>query len=347
MKKLLTSLSFFCLLSFTSIAQISNFIPTSTTGQIITHSYYSLSYSATNKQAEWVIYELTKYNLLNGSIARTDNFRIDPLVKTGSASLKDYKGSGYDRGHLVPAGDMKINTTAMSETFYLSNISPQAPSFNRGIWKELEAQVRDWAGEYDSLYIVTGGILKYSIGTIGPDSVTIPKYYYKIILNYTKKNKKAIAFILPNEQGLQELSDYVVSIDSIESLTGIDFFPNLPDSLENVLENKIKIKNWYFSPTNSIATTKGTSTTSTSISTTSSVQCKGITKDGDRCKNKTLNENGYCYLHQSQVSGVTKDKTTQTKLKTSIQCFGTTKAGTRCKHMTYSPNGKCWQHGGN
>ena len=329
------------LLFFTnhSIGQTFDYFPASTTNQIIKHSYYSLSYSSANRQAEWVAYVLSKYNVLNGSEERTDDFRVDPLVKSGSASLDDYKGSGYDRGHLAPAGDMKINSTAMSESFYLSNMSPQTPSFNRGIWKKLEEQVRGWASEYDSLYIMTGGILKFSLGTIGSNNVTIPKYFYKIIFNNTKTDKKVIAFILPNEKGTKQLYEYAVTIDSVESITGIDFFPALPDSTENPLESKIEINKWTFDITIDSLTT----------SNSKSVQCKGITKDGDRCKNKTLNENGYCYIHKSQATSVNQNTTTPSttiKRTTSVQCSATTKAGTLCKHMTYSPNGKCWQHGG-
>ena len=103
-------------------------LPTSTTGQVVTHTFYTLSYSEPHEQAEWVFYELTPA-LVNGSTPRKDDFRPDPLVSTTSAQLSDYRGSGFDRGHLCPAGDMKINHTAMSETFFMSNMSPQVAGF--------------------------------------------------------------------------------------------------------------------------------------------------------------------------------------------------------------------------
>ena len=127
------------LLLFSSTLIAQELLPTSTTGQIIKHQYFTLSYSEPHEQAEWVYYKLTP-QLINGTQSRTDNFRTDPMVTSGSAQLNDYKGSGFDRGHLCPAADMKINRDAMSETFYMSNMSPQHPSFNRGIWKKLKQQ---------------------------------------------------------------------------------------------------------------------------------------------------------------------------------------------------------------
>ncbi len=128
--RIVTIVSLLLTLTYSLSAQ--DLLPTSTTGQIVEHTYFTLSYSEDHEQAEWVYYELTPM-LINGTQARTDNFRPDPKVSTVSAQLSDYKGSGYDRGHLCPAGDMKLNKTAMSETFYLSNMSPQEASFNRGI----------------------------------------------------------------------------------------------------------------------------------------------------------------------------------------------------------------------
>jgi endonuclease G len=215
-------------LSNKSFAQ--ELLPTSTTGQIIKHTYYTLSYSEPNEQAEWVYYELTPA-FVNGSQPRKDEFRPDPMVSTGSAQLSDYRGSGYDRGHLCPAADMKLNATSMSETFFLSNMSPQDPSFNRGIWESLEATVRSWAITEGMIYVVTAGVLTSNKGKIGASGVTVPQYYYKVI--YAPKGQgKMIALVLPNEKGTKQLPEYVVSVDYVESLTGIDFFPTLNDSLK-------------------------------------------------------------------------------------------------------------------
>lgn len=134
------------------------FYPTSTTKQIIKHQYYTVSYSKKDKQPEWVAYKVINSNINN--INRTNNYREDVFNNITSASPDDYHNSGYDMGHLAPAKAMSQNEVSMSESFYLSNISPQLPSFNRGIWKRLENKVRYWAGFSDSLYVVSGPILK-------------------------------------------------------------------------------------------------------------------------------------------------------------------------------------------
>jgi endonuclease G len=219
-------------------------LQTSTTHEIVKHTYYTLSYSKKDEQAEWVAYLLTR-SMLTGQSERGNNFRQDPSVSSGSAQLSDYNKSGYDRGHLCPAGDMTFNEQAMSETFYLSNMSPQVPAFNRGIWKTLETLVREWAEEDDSIFIVTGGILSEFKGSIGLDGVTVPKSYFKVIYDLTGE-KKMIAFILPNEKGLKPLQDYVVTVDSVQKVTGIDFFPCLPDTLRNRLEETSDISKWSF-----------------------------------------------------------------------------------------------------
>jgi len=236
-------------------------------------------------------YELTS-SMISGTQSRTNNFRPDPKIDTGSASLDDYKNSGYDRGHLAPAGDMKCSHIAMSESFYLSNMSPQKPSFNRGGWKKLETIVRNWATQYKKLYVVTGGILTQGLDKIGSNRVSVPNYYYKII--YVPSTSNMIAFLLPNRKITNNIKSYVVSTDHVEAITGIDFFPQLPDELENILESSNSSSEFIFNTSNSTKTYS----TKTQIS----MQCKGISKStGLRCKNKTTNSNGYCHIHQNQT----------------------------------------------
>ena len=216
--------------------------------QIVHHSNYTLNYSELHEQAEWVAYTLSSSDVY-GSIGRTNDFRIDPKVKTGSASLPDYKGSGYDRGHLAPAGDMKSTYTAMSESFYMSNMSPQLPSFNRGIWKKLESTVRNWAVDYQKVYIVTGAVLTATYPTIGMNNVSIPEFYYKVILDYEQPEIKGIGFILPNQKSSQSLQSYAVSIDEVERFTGIDFFHSLSDDVEEQIESDVTLNKWSFRST--------------------------------------------------------------------------------------------------
>jgi len=279
----------FILIPFLSFGQ--EYIPISD-GQIVFHSYYMLSYSEKNEQAIWVYYELTP-EMIYGAVSRTDDFREDNSIEEGSASLEDYKGSGYDRGHLAPAADMKLNRTSMSESFYLSNMSPQEASFNRGGWKKLEELVRTWCLEENKLYVVTGPIFQDNKGTIGMNQVTVPGYYYKVIFDPTDE-QKMIGFIMPNEKLTNSLVSYVVTVDKIEEITGKDFFSQLDDTIENSLESINHSNKWNFTITS-------TSSSSSKSSATTSVQCKGIAKStGVRCKKKTTNPNGYCHYHQDQ-----------------------------------------------
>lgn len=211
------------------------YIPMSS-GDVVEHSYYSLEYSEEHEQAAWVYYLLTKENI-SAKVKRSNNFRTDPKVATKSSELVDYRGSGYDRGHLCPAGSMSQNKTAMSESFFLSNMSPQAPSFNRGIWKSLESRVRKWVAQEDSLYVVTGPIFQEPIGTIGINGVTIPSSYFKVIYDPTGE-RRMTAFIMPNRKCVEPLEHFVTTVDEIERLTGTDFFSQLPDQIENSLESK-------------------------------------------------------------------------------------------------------------
>ncbi len=225
------------------------YLPTSNTGQVIKHQYYTMSYSEEHEQPEWVAYELTREQFQNRGVKRTDNFRSDPKVKTKSATKGDYRGSGYDRGHLVPAGDMTFNEKAMSETFYMSNMSPQIRNFNGGVWRELEETTRDWAKKYKHLYVVSGPVLtRKKLDKVGRNEVTVPSAYFKVLLDVTEPELKGIGFILDNEVSDKHLAEFAVTIDEVESLTGIDFFPELlsPDK-EQELEETVEVARWKFS----------------------------------------------------------------------------------------------------
>jgi endonuclease G len=227
------------------IVPLTDYLPTGKSNQLVKHKYYTLSYSEPDEQAEWVAYLLTAA-MPTREFDRKDDFRPDSIVITGSAALSDYEGSGNDRGHLCPAADMSFSEQAMSETFFMSNMSPQAPSFNRGIWKELEDQVRDWALANDSLYVITGGLLIGNDSVIGANKVTVPKSFYKIILDYRQPEIRMIAFLIPNEKYVTALEGYVVPVDSVEQVTGIDFFPAMPDVLESQLESVSNPQAWLF-----------------------------------------------------------------------------------------------------
>ncbi len=213
-------------------------IPAHTSNEtLICHTGYCLSYDENYKLAKWVAYELT-FEETQGIIGRSDKFKPDPLITRNSASLVDYKKSGFDRGHLAPAADMKWSVQAMQESFYLSNMCPQDKSFNRGIWKKLEEEVREYAKHNKQIKVVTGPILQEGLPVLGPNRVSIPRYFYKALLDYSQPSIKAIAFVMKNEHSELPLSHFVVSIDSLEKLSGIDFFPLLPDEEENKLEKE-------------------------------------------------------------------------------------------------------------
>ena len=220
-----------------------NWEPKGNSENIIKHQFYTLSYSEDHQQAEWVQYKLQPH-LFDNNISRTNNFREDPFIETFSAQLTDYKSSGYDRGHLAPAGDMKYNINAMSESFYLSNMSPQNPSFNRQIWKMIEKKFRDWASEYGELIVITAGVLlQEQIDTIGENRITVPKYYYKVAIDPLNYNRN-IAILIENKSSKEPIVNYVVSIDSLESFTGIDFFHHIDKDIQNEIESQTHIGLW-------------------------------------------------------------------------------------------------------
>ncbi|MCR5423463.1 MAG: DNA/RNA non-specific endonuclease [Bacteroidales bacterium] len=211
---------------------------------VVEHMAYTLEYAEDYEQARWVAYLLTR-SYVEGEVPRSNDFREDPAVPTTSAQLEDYRRSGYSRGHLCPAGDMKWDAQAMSESFLLSNMSPQTSSFNDGIWKKMEEKVRFWATTYDSVFVVTGPVLRPGLPTIGDSKVAVPEYYYKVA--YDPRRGEAICFLAPHQGSKKSIRHFVVSIDSVERLTGIDFFPALPDSVENYIERESRIDKWICS----------------------------------------------------------------------------------------------------
>lgn len=222
------------------------------TDTIVEHTGYTLCYSEDAEQPYWVAYILTADEVFSNVAQRADNFHEDPYIPTGSATLLDYKGSGYDRGHMIPAADLKWSEQAMDDSFYMSNMSPQVPAFNRGLWADLEAVVRTFAVQNKAICVVTGPVLTDGpYDRIGENEVAVPKFYFKAILDYTAPEYKAIGFLLANEGSKESLTSFVVTIDELEEITGLDFFPLLPDEDEVILEATYDISLWDFTPFNS------------------------------------------------------------------------------------------------
>lgn len=215
--------------------------------QVIRHEGYTVSYNSEYRIANWVAYELTATEAKSKKTERSNKFVSDPQVKGATAMNEDYTRSGYDRGHLAPAGDMKWSAKAMRESFYLSNICPQKPKLNRGIWKDLEEQCRLWALDNGSLLIVTGPVITGDMKRLGKNKVAIPKSFYKVLCYYTEKGYKGIGFLFENRDYKDNsLKSMVIPIDSVEKVTGIDFFPSIPDDQEKEMEATVDWSSWSF-----------------------------------------------------------------------------------------------------
>ncbi|MCB9315630.1 MAG: DNA/RNA non-specific endonuclease [Lewinellaceae bacterium] len=226
--------------------------------QYVLHSAMALEYSEPHEQARWVAHIISP-EVAVGTVGRTNDFRPDPLVTTGSAVEEDYflktmnangtweyDGFGYDRGHLAPSADFRWSATALSESYFYSNMSPQVAEFNRGRWSELEAQLRNYVETHPGvqLYVVTGPVLEPDLPVIerGVNKVAIPRQFFKVALDL--KNNRAIGFIMPNSRLTYPLENFAVSVDAVEQLTGLDFFNRLPDSLETILEASLDKAAW-------------------------------------------------------------------------------------------------------
>ncbi len=272
---------------------------------VIFHTAFSLLYSEKHEQAFWVAYQLLGENTVK-SLERSNRFLTDPKIKTGSATTQDYLKSGYDRGHLAPAADFGWSLDAMNESFYYSNMSPQVPSFNRGIWKKLETQVRNWASIDSCLYIITGPILHDTLKSIGPNKVSVPECYYKVVVAYGK-HPKGIAFIISNEVSGANLKEFAVTIDCVQNRTGINFFPTLNFREQQNIEQQICVSCWTWSSTEPAENNnKATGLVEEDVqvkkekihkSIEQAVQCTGFTKLGKQCGNKTRNSDQRCHLH--------------------------------------------------
>ncbi len=207
------------------------------TEHILERQAYVISHDDNKKVATWVSYHLTAEYLKVNAI-RSNKFKADPDIPKGNrAELVDYKGSGYDRGHIAPSADMLRSQSINDESFLLSNMAPQTALFNRGIWKNLESLVRDWARIRESIWIISGPIFNEGFQTIGPNKVGVPQRFFKIVISGEDCDFDAIAFIFSNEKGENPLEDYIISIDDIESETGLDFLDVLEDTLEENIES--------------------------------------------------------------------------------------------------------------
>ena len=212
-------------------------LPAGTT-QYLCKQNYAIHYRYDTKTAEYVVEHITLASI-TGPAKRKDDFRADPAIpKQYQSTLADYAGFPYDRGHLAPGADNTQTDAIMSESFFLSNMVPQVPNHNRGIWKQLETAVRNWALEGKDIYVVSGTIYNPGYQTIGAGRVGIPMYMWKVIVD--RKSSKSIAFLFPNAPlPVKDLPKYATSVAEIEKYTGINFMPQLTPTQKAVLEDTL------------------------------------------------------------------------------------------------------------
>lgn len=217
--------------------------------ELIVHPGHMLVYSEKHEQPKWTAH-VASPDLLKGNLARIDSFLPDPLVKTGTAVTADYWNSGFDRGHMVPSADMRWNHEALQGTYYYSNISPQVPELNRETWADLE----DWGRRYVNfskrrVFVATGPVLRDGLPTMQKadrkNEVSIPEYFWKVFADLDGDTPKAIGFVMRNSKLDGPPISYAVTVDSVETLTGLDFFPALDDATEDRIEAMRDLKDWY------------------------------------------------------------------------------------------------------
>lgn len=204
---------------------------------------FTIGFSKKHRHAFWVAYKLD-CDESNGEYNRSNYFQEDQILGKYSPSTDDYYASGYDKGHLIPAADNSSDSLSMHDSFLMSNVSPQIPNFNRGLWKRLENQVRIWSCQFDSIYVITGAVLNNNLTTIGNRKVAVPDYYYKSLLLYNHEQQSTISFYMYQYTEEEDLNNFIITTDSLESILGYDLFHNLNDSLEAKIESKIDSTIW-------------------------------------------------------------------------------------------------------
>lgn len=222
-------------------------IPAPADGRIVQHGAYVTSYNLETLIPEWVAYELTADEASGKRDRDGVEFKKDPSLKGVTQAMReDYSGSGWTKGHMMPAADAATSSTDFTETFYFTNICPQNEVLNAGDWQYLEKRVRAWAKRYGSIYVVTGPIIgKNKYGTIGDRDVVIPDSFYKALLvRRSDGSYSSIAFVMDNDDERYYLKDCYMSVNDLENLTGLDFFPGLDDRIEDKVEGTVKRSDW-------------------------------------------------------------------------------------------------------
>ena len=217
-------------------------VPRGMSDTLVRYEAFDVHFNSERGIANCALYELVN-NELYGTVERGNEFTADPGVK-GCPLPDDYAGSGFDRGHLVPAGDLKWNGTAMRQSFLLTNVAPMHKALNEGGWAKLEEKVREWTARDSALLVFTGPVVSDGDTTLASGRVKVPSAYYKVILAPCVRPIRVIAFIYPNGHSGGRLQQYAVSVDEVERRTGLDFFPTLPPEEQQRLESPVNLGAW-------------------------------------------------------------------------------------------------------
>lgn len=211
------------------------------------HTGFVVSYNPSKCTPSWVAWKLTSEET-KGSISRQDyDYAPDPMLAVRyQVEKQEYANSGYDRGHMCPAGDMVWSSSAMNECHYMTNICPQVPKLNQEYWERLESACRRWAYFYGSIYIVCGPVYNsdnnITIGTI--HAIAVPDGFFKVVIALVEGEEKGIGFYYRNDEVRQTMENAALSIEQVEEMTGYDFFADLPDELERRIESQNKLSSW-------------------------------------------------------------------------------------------------------
>lgn len=212
--------------------------------QQVQHTLFTVSYNENYELPSWAAWQITPEQA-GATGTFKEKYAEDPKVTTGTASNKDYKDAGFIIGQLVPPEDMFTSPPALEETFLMSNTVPQKPAFNKYVWKAIEKLIREWAKEGNTLYLAAGPVLTDApFGTFGPNKVSIPTRYYKVVLDVN--GARAVGFIIRNNVASGAPKTFALPVDEVEKITGIDFFPQLPDELEQQVESSKDFTKWNF-----------------------------------------------------------------------------------------------------
>ena len=217
-------------------------VPRGMSDTLVRYDAFDVHFNSERGIANCALYELVN-NELYGTVERGNEFMADPGVK-GCPLPEDYAGSGLDRGHLVPAGDLKWNGTAMRQSFLMTNVAPMHKALNEGGWAKLEEKVREWTARDSALLVFTGPVVSDGDTTLASGRVKVPSAYYKVILAPCVRPIRVIAFIYPNGHSGGRLQQYAVSVDEVERRTGLDFFPTLPPEEQQCLESPVNLDAW-------------------------------------------------------------------------------------------------------